>query len=133
MAELYAKVRGRELQEFVARIGPVQAELERRAFEVGVRAEERLLEHRLQGHASIDVFTLGNIDHYVALDDTAGDQAALSIEYGRAGYIDPETGETYGAMEGLFILTEASNLRRDRSRRLPKVRARRSNRRAARS
>lgn len=125
MAEIYRVVRGQPIQQFIGKIGPVQAELEARAFEIGVRAETRLLEHRLEGHAAIEVDTFGNIDWYVWLTDEQGDMAALSIEFGRAGFIDPETGETYGAMEGLYILTDAANLKRDRSKRLPKARARR--------
>jgi hypothetical protein len=124
VAEVYRRVAGKKIEKFIAYLPPVQGELEDRAFEIGVRAEGLLLEHTLEGHASIDVVQ-GDLDYYVILDDTAGDLAALSIEFGRAGYIDPETGETYGEMEGLYILSQAAHIRRDRTRRLPKVRKRR--------
>lgn len=126
MAEMYKRVRGMKPERFIAKVGPVQAELERRAFEIGIRAEQSLLEHRLEGHAKIDVKHLDNIDWYIELNDEAGDLAALSIEFGRAGYIDPQDGSVYGAMEGLYILTNAAHLKRDKSRRLPRERKRRT-------
>lgn len=121
MADIYRRVNGMKIERFLGKIGPVQRELEARAFEIGIRAETRLLEHRLEGHAQIKVDTMDNIDWYVWLDDTNGDQAALSIEFGRAGWVDVETGRVFGAMEGLFILTDAANLKRAKGRRLPKI------------
>ncbi|MFF8845502.1 DUF5403 family protein [Streptomyces sp. NPDC015127] len=112
MAKVYLKT-----NEVVAKHADVQDELERRTFEVGVRAEQLLIEHRQDGHVEIDI-EHGDIDYYVVLSDERGQKAALSIEYGReAGEYevrDPETGEMvtvpYGAMEGLFILARASHL-----------------------
>lgn len=105
----------------VARHKDVDAELNRRTFEVAVRAEQLLLEHRLMGHSEIDVVK-GRIDYYVVLSDERGQKAALSIEYGReAGQdirVNPRTGEAevveWGASEGLFILARASHLPRKR-------------------
>lgn len=116
MAKVYLKT-----NKIVAQHSDVQAELENRAFEVGVRAEQILIEHRQDGHAEIDV-EHGDIDYYVVLSDERGQKAALSIEYGReAGEYevrDPETGEMvtreYGAMDGLYVLATASHLPKKR-------------------
>ncbi|MGW6600603.1 DUF5403 family protein [Streptomyces sp. NPDC055036] len=116
MAKVYLKT-----NKIVAQHADVQGELERRAFEVGVRAEQILVEHRQDGHAEIDI-EHGDIDYYVVLSDERGQRAALSIEYGReAGEYqvrDPETGEMitveYGAMEGLYVLAQASHLPKKR-------------------
>ncbi|MFJ6183764.1 DUF5403 family protein [Streptomyces sp. NPDC092295] len=112
MAKVYLRT-----NKIVAQHAAVQAELENRAFEVGVRAEQILVEHRQDGHAEIDI-EHGDIDYYVVLSDERGQKAALSIEYGReAGEYevrDPETGEMitveYGAMDGLYVLATASHL-----------------------
>ncbi|GIF02225.1 DUF5403 family protein [Paractinoplanes rishiriensis] len=104
MAEIYRSTNRR-----LAKNAEVQAELERRAFEVAARAEVELIRHRQDGNAEIDI-EHGRIDWYVILSDERGQKAALSIEYGRVGYTDPETGESWGAMEGLFILHRAAHL-----------------------
>ncbi|MFE5663402.1 DUF5403 family protein [Streptomyces niveus] len=116
MAKVYLKT-----NKVVAQHADVQGELENRAFEVGVRAEQILVEHRQDGHAEIDI-EHGHIDYYVVLSDERGQKAALSIEYGReAGEYEvrnPETGEMvtveYGAMEGLYVLATASHLPKKR-------------------
>lgn len=111
MATVYRRVNGMKLTKLLALNDGVQAELSRRQFEIAVRAEELLLEHRLEGHAQIEVDE-GTVDKYVTLSDDRGDKAALSIEYGRAARVDPDTGIRHGEMEGLFILHRASNLPR---------------------
>lgn len=125
MAKIYRRMNGNGMavDKALANAAVVQDRLDVGAFEIGVRAEDLLLEHRQEGHARI-VIEKGDVDRYIILDDDGGDEAALSIEFGRAGYIDPETGETYGAMEGLYILTQAANLKRDKGKRLPKERKR---------
>lgn len=117
MAYVYKGWDGRPISEQIALLDGVQAVLEAKAFEIGVRAEEILLHHRQEGHAQI-LLMEGDIDHYVVLDDERGMDAALSIEFGRAGYIDPETGKVVGAMEPLYILTQAAHLPR-KSKRMP--------------
>jgi hypothetical protein len=87
----------------------VQAELEARTFEIAARAEVELVRHHQDGDAEIDI-EHGDVDWYVILSDERGQKAAMSIEYGRAGYIDPETGEHYDAMDGLFVLHNAAHL-----------------------
>ncbi|MGW8953497.1 DUF5403 family protein [Streptomyces sp. NPDC055709] len=116
MAKVYMRT-----PKIVAQHVDVQAELERRTFEVGVRAEQLLIEHRQDGHAEIDI-EHGDIDHYVVLSDERGQKAALSIEYGRqAGEdirVNKKTGQLevveWAASEGLFILAEASHLPKKR-------------------
>ncbi|MFD7738055.1 DUF5403 family protein [Kitasatospora sp. NPDC059800] len=117
MAYVYRGLNGKSLGEILAGLDGVKAVHEEKAFEIAVRAEELLLEHRLEGQAEIDIVK-GDFDFYVVLSDEYGDKAALSIEYGReAGskkVFNPKTGRretvSWGAMEGLYILARASNL-----------------------
>ncbi|QPB09923.1 hypothetical protein CPT_Sitrop_008 [Streptomyces phage Sitrop] len=109
------------IEDFIARNDGVVHELDNRTFEIAVRAEALLAEHRLEGDASIDV-ERGKYDRYVVLSDEAGQKHALSIEYGRAAgeyeRRNKKTGEIetveYGAMDGLYILATASNLPKKR-------------------
>lgn len=113
MAKVYTRVGGRKLTKLIALNEGVQAELERRTFEIATRAEVDLIEHRADGDAAIEV-EHGDVDFYVILTDDRGQKAALSIEFGRAARIDPETGREKAAMEGLFILHNATHLPRKR-------------------
>lgn len=116
MAKVYQRT-----PKIVAQHAAVQGELERRTFEVAVRAEQLLIEHRQDGHAEIGI-EHGDIDYYVVLSDERGQKAALSIEYGRqAGQdirVNKKTGELevveWSDSEGLFILAEASHLPKKR-------------------
>jgi hypothetical protein len=125
MAYIYRGLNGKNMEEYIASLPEVQAEVDQRAFEIGVRAEELLLAHRVDGIAQIDI-AKGDIDAYVVLSDANGTNAksnsnsALSIEFGRQAY-DVEVVDsqgkvvneyTVGAMEGLHILEEASHLPR---------------------
>lgn len=125
MAYIYRGLDGKNMAEFIASLPEVQAEVDARAFEIGVRAEELLQAHRVDGIAQIDI-AKGDIDAYVVLSDANGTNAksnsnsALSIEFGRQAYdvevIDSQgkvvNEYTVGAMEGLHILEEASHLPR---------------------
>jgi hypothetical protein len=121
VAEIKHNIGRVPIEDFIARNDGVVHELDNRTFEIAVRAEALLLEHRLEGDASIDV-ERGKYDRYVVLSDEAGQKHALSIEYGRAAgekeVRDPKTGETntvsWGAMDGLYILATASNLPKKR-------------------
>ncbi|MFI6275941.1 DUF5403 family protein [Streptomyces sp. NPDC050988] len=120
MAEIEDKVGRHELEKYIALLPGVQVALDEVRFEIAARAEELLLQHRLEGHARIDVVD-GAVDKYVVLDDERGKAAALSIEYGRAADVVVRTdknGRTYlamqGAMDGLFILARAANLPKKR-------------------
>lgn len=109
MATVYRSVKGRKLTRVIALNEGVQSELEFKTFEMAVRAEEALIEHRQEGHAAIEI-EHGDVDWYLVLSDERGQKAAMSIEYGRQAYIDPDTGEEKGAMDGLFILHSATHL-----------------------
>ncbi|MGW5130880.1 DUF5403 family protein [Streptomyces sp. NPDC004135] len=123
MAYVYRGLNGKNMAEFIATLPEVQAEVDERAFEIGVRAEELLLQHRAEGIARIEI-AKGDIDSYVVLTDANATNAkktansAASIEFGRAGYtvdVVDETGKVVdsyevGPMEGLHILEQASHL-----------------------
>lgn len=115
MAEVFDEINGKQLEKYLAVMPGVQSDLARHAFDIGARAEVLLAEHRQDGHARIER-AKGHVDHYVILNDERGQLAAKSIEWGRkAGtYLKVVDGEeievAYGAMEGLYILTRASNL-----------------------
>ncbi|WP_042800928.1 hypothetical protein [Streptomyces sp. C] len=125
MADIYDYGGKRKLERVVAVLPNVQAELDKRRFQIAVRAEELLLQARAEsayaeGHSSIDVAD-GDVDKYVILDDDRGDKAALSIEFGRAEQFitrKRKDGQTYldiiPAADGLFILTRAANLTKRR-------------------
>lgn len=135
MAYMYERVAGRKFEEFIAYLDNVQWEVDSRALEVAERAENLLRDHRVDGIAHIET-EKGDVDSYVVLVDSNvtniedGDSnSALSIEFGRAGWIDQD-GKTWGEMAGLHILASAANLpksggkrsakrRRDRAKRDP--------------
>lgn len=120
MALVYRKIGGRKMEKVIAVNDGVQYALEVRAFQIGVRAEQNLLNHRQDGHARIDIEE-GDVDLYVVLNDERGMDAAMSIEFGRAGYIDPETGLVKGQMDPLYILTDAARLPRTKGNRAPAI------------
>jgi RecA/RadA recombinase len=123
MAYVYKGLNGKNMAEVIATLPEVQAEVDERAFQIGVRAEELLLQHRAEGIAQIEI-AKGDIDSYVVLADTnatnrkSNANSAASIEFGRSGYkveVVDETGkvvDTYevGPMEGLHILEKAAHL-----------------------
>jgi len=120
MAEVYKNMGGRKMEKALAVMDGVQDELDARTFEIAVRAEELLLQHRQEGHATIEVEE-GRVDHYVILSDERGQKAALSIEYGRAAHtktVEDDDGNEFevevGGMEGLYILHEATRLPKKR-------------------
>ncbi|ATE84892.1 hypothetical protein SEA_EDDASA_14 [Streptomyces phage Eddasa] len=125
MAYVKARVGRYKIEDFIALNGAVVNELDNRTFEIAVRAEGYLAEHQdydddTDAHSYIDV-ERGRIDRYVVLNDERGQNAALSIEYGRAAYEverEDENGNTYteevGAMPGLYVLARASNLPKKR-------------------
>lgn len=133
MAHIKGKIRGKNIEEVIALNEGVVHELDNRTFQIAVRAETYLQEHqdyekeveeetgvRADGHSFIDI-ARGKIDRYVVLSDERGQNAALSIEYGRDAYeveVTDEDGNTrtveVGAMAGLYILARASNLPKKR-------------------
>lgn len=116
MAKIENKVGRLKLEKYIATLPGVQDALDEARFEIAARAEALLLQHRQEGHASVDVVD-GDVDKYVVLDDERGKKAALSIEYGRAESVvvkENKDGTTYldviPASQGLFILARAANL-----------------------
>jgi hypothetical protein len=121
VAKVERTVGRKTIEDFIALNDGVVHELDNRTFEIAVRAEALLAEHRMDGDASIDV-ERGKTDRYVVLNDDAGQKHAMSIEYGRAAgqkeVRNKKTGEmetiSWGDMDGLFILATASNLPKKR-------------------
>jgi hypothetical protein len=121
VAKIEYHVGRKTIEDFIALNDGVVHELDNRTFEIAVRAEALLTEHRMEGDASIDV-ERGKTDRYVVLSDEAGQKHAMSIEYGRAAgekeVRNKKTGEietvSWGEMDGLFILATASNLPKKR-------------------
>lgn len=125
MAEVYRKVKGRKVSEIIARSRDAQRGLRDEVFQRALRAEAVLREHRNEGHSRI-VMEHESIDWLVALDDTRGLSAAMSIEKGRRRYtIGPRTedvpahgkdrlGREVGHMEGVRPLGIAFGLPDDR-------------------
>lgn len=127
MATVYKNVRGRPIQKFIAQLDVVQTKMLEHAFEIEALADANLSMHHVEHVAHIEV-THGKIDWYVSLVDSnitneegPNNNSALSIEFGRAGYIDPTTGQTWGEMDGLYVLTDAVGLHR-RGKRVPRIR-----------
>ena len=115
---IYNRVKGRKFEEYIALLDVVQKEVDDAADEIAHRAKDALKDHRVQNIAHIEI-AKGDIDAYVVLVDSnitnsesAKSNTALSIEFGREAFIDPDTGEEWGAMEGLYILTTAAGLQR---------------------
>ncbi|MEU8327312.1 hypothetical protein [Micromonospora sp. NPDC048839] len=111
--------------ELLANLPGVQAHITALTFEAKAKADNALLSAREAngGSSDGDAFTHiehGDIDVYLVLNDEAGQDAAMSIEFGRKGgsyeVLYEDTGEVvevkYAATEGLFILHNAFNLDR---------------------
>jgi len=86
---------------YVARMTGVRTELARVARQGGRNAEAILAAHHHAGHARIVVEPQG-IDWIIALDDSRGEHAAMSIEFGRG-----PGGWHRGSAQGIFALSRA--------------------------
>jgi hypothetical protein len=71
----------RSINSDVARMRPVQDELDQVARRIEGRASALLSQHRDRGHARI-VSSRGKVDRFVSLDDERGYPAAAAIEFG---------------------------------------------------
>jgi hypothetical protein len=80
MAEIYAWAD----DEYFAKLPGVRAKLAETAKAGAARAGAILDAHHYRGHARIEV-SHGELDWFVALDDTRGQHAAAAIEFGRRG------------------------------------------------
>lgn len=117
---IYKRARGKPLEEYLALMDPIQERIALAAADIAVDADALLKDHHVERIAHIEV-TKGDIDRYVCLVDSnvtngesARNNSALSIEMGRAGFIDPETGKTWGEMDGLYVLSRAAGVKRRR-------------------
>lgn len=106
MAKVYDSIGGKPFQEWLAREKYVQADLFVRTREMASDAAILLHHHRAQGHSFIQI-EHGEIDYHIILNDTRGQKAAMSIEFGRRPRIPFER---HGAMEGLRILHISTGL-----------------------
>lgn len=121
-----------QLNKILSHLDPVADQLEDTATQVYDRADRALRIHRFQGDAHVGMEKGKETDWFVYLEDDRskadytwvkndqgkkvkayGENSALAIEFGRAGYVDQD-GETYGQSKGLFILTDAARLPRKR-------------------
>lgn len=116
MAQVYKNVNGKKITKFIAKLDGVQWAVDDKAVDIGHRAERLLMHHRATGAAHIEL-SKGRVDSYVSLVDsnvTNGESAsansALSIEFGREGFVD-ENGNEWGAMKGLAILSQAAHVK----------------------
>lgn len=137
MAVIYKTMNGKQMEKALAILPGVQAKLDDVALNIAARAEHNLQQAEVRtGVAHIEILNAGvkKRDRYVLLvdsnitnDEDATSNSALSIEFGRQPYKDPETGEMKGGMEGLFVLTQAANLHgvRGRKAKAPRMRRKR--------
>lgn len=102
MAYVNKKVAGRDIEDWIAYQKPVHDALKRKNKAIAGRAKVLLAQHHHEGDAYIAT-EHGKLDYYTVLNDTRGQKAAMSIEYGR----HPDA-EGNGGMEGLFILRRAA-------------------------
>lgn len=126
MVEVEREVKGQLIQRYLAVRRDTQRALREAAKEIAGRAEASLTAVRSRPgyHGAADAkisVTKGDIDYYVNLDS----EHALSIEFGRANYRDPETNELWGGTPGTFILTEAAGLEHRHNTRGPRKRRKR--------
>ncbi|MGL5825557.1 MAG: DUF5403 family protein [Nocardioides sp.] len=117
------------MAHLIASLPGVQGEVDDETDQLVHRASQLLRQHVDTGVAHIEK-TRGDIDGYAVLVDSnvtnieGGDNnSALSIEFGRAGFVDPETGNTWGQMDGLGVLSRAAKLAA-KGRRIPRLKAR---------
>lgn len=126
-ATIRRKTRGMETVDWIANLHGVQQVMDHHTKAIAFDATSLLLDHHVEGVAHIET-SAHDVDRFVSLVDsnktngeTKDANSALSIEFGRAGFIDPKTGERWGAMDGLFVLTQAAGVKRKHG---PKVRPR---------
>lgn len=112
--------RGMDTVDFIANLAGTQAAVELVTEGIARDANSLLMDHHVENIAHIELAS-HDVDRWVVLqdsnvtnDETGKDNSALSIETGRAGYIDPVTGEKWGEMEGLNILAQAAGVKRRR-------------------
>lgn len=125
MADVYRRANGKKVEEIIAQTADCRAGLRKEVEARAAVARSVLAAHRHEGHSEINLEE-GDIDWFVALDDTRGLSAAMSIEKGRRRYtIGPRTtdvpehgkdsiGRDVAHMVGIRPLGKAFNLPDDR-------------------
>jgi hypothetical protein len=120
------------MADVVAGLPGVKLEVDQATDELALRAKQLLRQHVNQDVAKIET-ARGRRDGYVVLvdanvtnEENADSNSAASIEFGRAGYVDPDTGEEYGEMKPLRILYRAAKLTGKGGPRVRKIKRRRN-------
>lgn len=102
MAEIYYGPKA--MNTIISNIDGVVAAVADEAKSEGRKAEARLSGHHHQGHAQVTV-THGDVDSFVNLDDTRGESAAMSIEFGHWVKGKFENPDKPQFVPGLYIIT----------------------------
>jgi hypothetical protein len=104
------------MADVIAGLKGVQLEVDQSTDELVLRSKQLLRQHVSEKVARIEK-ARGRRDGYAVLVDSnvsniedAESNSALSIEFGRAGYVDPVTGEEWGESKPLRILYRAAKL-----------------------
>lgn len=97
------------MNTIISHLGEVNHAVQDKANERGRVAKGRLASHHDTGAAEVTV-THGDVDSFINLDDTAGEGAAMSIEFGhwvKGKFEDPDHPQF---VPGLYIITGAAGL-----------------------
>lgn len=110
MAEVYARVRsgpgrGMEIQRAIGFHEDVQGRMKHEATYRAAVARLILKSHRKTGDSFIEVLH-GDMDYHIVLNDVRGQQAAMTIEFGRG----PGTTNPSGPSEAVAPLRRAVKL-----------------------
>lgn len=109
MATVYRRVHGMKLEKAMALTQEAQDGLDRKVANRARRAELILQMHRHAGHSFIEV-TRGRVDRYIVLNDTRGQKAAMTIEFGRKGGNRDKNGRLVAPSEPVAALRRAVSL-----------------------
>lgn len=103
MGRVYAKA-----NDWIAHQKGVKAAVHAKGREVEAAAHALLAPHRRTGEAHIEAHK-EDTDYVIELVTPGGNIAALSIEFGRAGYTT-KSGAQIGPAEGLHVLRRAAGI-----------------------
>ncbi|MDH6462059.1 hypothetical protein M2302_002234 [Micromonospora sp. A200] len=125
MADVYWPMGSKRGNKIIATNPGVQNFLREITFEMASHASVLLVQHRAEGHASIET-DHGDVDWYVVLTDERGEKAAMSIEFGREeseievydAVLGRKVPRKLGATQGLYILHDVTQLPRRSKRRV---------------
>lgn len=106
---IYPRIGGEKLERVIARTAEAQAGLKKKAEYRAARAVLILSMHRAQGHSFIEL-KKGDIDYWLILNDTRGQKAAMTIEFGRKGGGRDSAGRLIAPSEPVAALRRATGL-----------------------